>query len=144
MIFEFSFGIGGKLGETIEKAIFRSAEREEELNKLRHEIDVARLHRELRVVNRLRAEKTMDAKVEPTAGNVTGLYKWLDDMYTTANGNVVAEALIGYYGGRDNIPSCFIGMTLNDTVKFFIANESGCTVRADGYIRLFNSLKIGN
>ena len=141
MIFEFSFGIGGKLGNAIENSIFRSADRKEELNKIRHDVEVARLHRELRIVNRLREEETM---VEPDAGNVTSLYKWLDVMYSTSNGNVVAEALIGYYGGRDNIPSCYIGMSVTDTVKFFIDNESGCTVRADGYIQLFNDLKIVN
>ena len=137
MIFEFSFGIGGKLGSAIESAIFRSAERKEELNKLRHEIDVARLHRELRVVNRLRAEETM---VVPDAGDAYDLQVWLNSMKSTVKGKVVAEALVSYFKGRHNIPSCYVGLSVEDTVKFFIDNEREGG-EADEVIQLFNSLK---
>lgn len=134
MIFEFSFGIGGKLGAAIEKAIFNSAERKEELNKLRHEVDMARLRNEL---------KLAEAKVESTAVNAIGLYNWLDAMNATAKGSVVTSALVGYYKGRDNIPSCYVGLSLEDTVYLFISTEWEDS-EAEGVIRLFNSLKIVN
>ena len=146
MIFEFSFGIGGKLGSTIESAIFRSAERKEELNKLRHDVEVARLRNELKVIDRLRTGETMvepDAEVEPDAGDDYDLHVWLYSMNATAKGNVVTEALIGYYKGRDNIPSMYVGLPVEDTVRLFIDSESE-DGEADGYIQLFKSLKIGN
>ena len=138
MIFEFSFGIGGKLGSTIENAIFRSADRKEELNKIRHDIDVARLRNELKLVQQ---DRTVTRAA--VAANASGTYRWLDAMNATSKGSVVSMALVSYYKGRDNIPSMYVGLPVEDTVRLFIVNESE-DGEADGVIRLFNDLKIVN
>ena len=117
MNFEFSFGIGGKLGETIEQAIFRSAERNEELNRLRHEVDMARERQQL-------AQYSSESTKTPMTTAVDPFTEWLHAMRGSQKGSNILGLIADYYGGWERrIPYFYVGKTAEEAADQFIFNE---------------------